>query len=188
MSDTGNQWLRWPLCSLREPQNSSGWNRPWKNLVHHFLWKGAYIILFSGLSNCILKPPETLRRLFHWMIVLTVKNVFLTLRWNLSSCHLDSSSLVFSMCLLVKKPLFSSQLDLVCLNTVIISLLSFLFYSEKGPNHFSLSHRARCLALWSSSPIKGILLMKPSLATGRIVFTGSCPAGGLQPPWHLLEK
>ena len=25
-------------------------------------------------------------------------------------------------------------------------------------------------------------------ATGRVVITGSCPAGRLQPPWHRLEK
>lgn len=71
--------------------------------------KGASMRWSSSLPNHILKTSSdgnstmSLERLFQGMIILTVKNIFFILRWNLFSCNLPPSTLVLFVWLLYEE-------------------------------------------------------------------------------------
>lgn len=79
------------------------------HLVQPFLETGASMRSSSMLSSLVLKicsdedSTTSLARLYSWLIVLTVKHVFLTLRWNLSQFNLYLLPCVFSMYYLVRR-------------------------------------------------------------------------------------
>ena len=106
--------------------------------------------LSSTLSSRILKTSSdgdsttSLGRLFQWLIALTVRNVFLIRRWNLSHCNLYPLPLVSSTWLLVKRePPLPVQMSFKYWSTVMRFPPSLVFFREKRPNPLSLSLQSR---------------------------------------------
>lgn len=116
------------------------------NLILPFMGKESLLTLSSTLSTLLLKAfsgddsTTYLGRLFQWVIVLTVKKFFIMSRWNLSQYNLFPSSPVFPIWLLVKREHLSPLLPpFKYWDTVMSSLLSILFFTNKWSNSFSLS-------------------------------------------------
>lgn len=96
------------------------------------------------------------------MIVPTVKDVFITLKWNVSHCNLYLSLLVFSMWLLVKRPS-------VCRCPLSIGLLLW------GPLSLHLSREKRSyFSQWKKEEIKRLLYMRSGSALNQYCVTSKC--------------
>lgn len=112
---------------ITEPWNSPGWKGPQKFIWPKFSrerepqWDCLATWLVSNWKPSVV-GTIFLVRLFHWVIILPVKNFFLISRWNISWYNLYPLLLVFSMCLLVKKvPLSSFYQSSKYWNTVMRS-------------------------------------------------------------------